>query len=121
MSYKCFNKIKSAILRVNQKDSAIHTFSCLPEYPPMYSVNNVLQYIKNKHLKTAFKCGICIRSKAELRRSFSAYACSCVFKVIFSDQGNYFENATACIKRTLKTTVATQLKRQLISKSVIRS
>ncbi len=26
-----------------------------------------------------------------------------------SNQGNYFENATACSKRTLKTTVATQL------------
>jgi len=26
-----------------------------------------------------------------------------------SNPGNYFENATACSKRTLKTTVATQL------------
>jgi len=39
-------------------------------------------------------------------------ACSCVFIVITSvwaNQGNYFENATACSKPTLKTTVATQL------------
>ncbi len=39
-------------------------------------------------------------------------ACVCVFKVITlvgSTQSNYFENATACSKRTLKTTVATQL------------
>ncbi len=41
-------------------------------------------------------------------------ACGCVFKeitLVGSKQGNYFENATACSKRTLKTTVATQLKR----------
>jgi len=40
-------------------------------------------------------------------------ACSCVFKVITligSNQGNFFENGTAFSKRTLKTTVATQLK-----------
>jgi hypothetical protein len=40
-------------------------------------------------------------------------ACSCVFKeitLVVSNQGNYFENASACSKRTLKTTVATQLK-----------
>jgi len=40
-------------------------------------------------------------------------ACGCVFKeitLVGSNQGNYFENATACRKRTLKTTVATQLK-----------
>jgi hypothetical protein len=29
--------------------------------------------------------------------------------LIVSNQGNYFENATACSKRTLKTTVATEL------------
>ncbi len=40
------------------------------------------------------------------------FDCSCVFKeiaLVGSNQGNYFENATACSKRTLKTTVATQL------------
>jgi len=40
-------------------------------------------------------------------------ACSCAFKVItlvWANQRNYFENATACSKRTLKTTVTTQLK-----------
>ncbi len=39
-------------------------------------------------------------------------ACNCVFKeitLVGSNQGYYFENATACSKRTLKTTVATQL------------
>jgi hypothetical protein len=41
-------------------------------------------------------------------------ACGCVFKeitLVGSNQGNYFENTTACSKRTLKTTVATQLKK----------
>ncbi len=39
-------------------------------------------------------------------------ACGCVFKeitLVGSNQGNYFENATAYSKGTLKTTVATQL------------
>jgi len=39
-------------------------------------------------------------------------ACGYVFKEITlagSNQDNYFENATACSKRTLNTTVATQL------------
>jgi len=38
-------------------------------------------------------------------------ACVCIFKVttrLWTNQDNYFENATACSKRTLKTTVATQ-------------
>jgi len=42
------------------------------------------------------------------------FSCICIFKVITlacSSQRNYFENATACFKRTLKTTVATQLKK----------
>ncbi len=50
---------------------------------------------------------------SRFQRAFTA--CSCIFKVITligSNQGNYFENATACSKRTLKTTVATQLKAQ---------
>ncbi len=44
------------------------------------------------------------------RHAFTA--CGCVFKeitLVGSNQGNYFENATACSKRMLKTTVATQL------------
>jgi len=45
-------------------------------------------------------------------------ACGCVFQeitLVDSNQGNYFENATACSKCTLKTTVATQLKKQLLN------
>ncbi len=47
-------------------------------------------------------------------------ACSCVFKeitLVGSKQDNYFENATACSKRTLKTTVTTQLKFVRVKKS----
>ena len=38
--------------------------------------------------------------------------CGCIFKeitLVGSTQGNCLENATACSKRTFKTTVATQL------------
>jgi len=51
---------------------------------------------------------------SRFRRAFTA--CVCVFKVITlvgSSQRNYFENANACSKRTLKMTVITQLKRSL--------
>jgi len=46
--------------------------------------------------------------------------CGSVFKVITlvgSNQGNYFENATACSIRTLKTTVATQLRAVPVSET----
>jgi len=48
---------------------------------------------------------------SRFQRAFTA--CSCVFKVITligSNQGNFFENATTCSKRMLKTRVTTQLK-----------
>jgi len=48
-------------------------------------------------------------------------ACGCVFKeitLVRSNQGNYFENATARGKRTLKTTVATQLYAHFITVKV---
>jgi len=48
---------------------------------------------------------------SRFQRGFTA--CSCIFKVITlvgSNQGNFFENATTCSKRMLKTRVATQLK-----------
>jgi len=52
-----------------------------------------------------------LRCDSRFQRAFTA--CSCFFKVITlvcANQGNCFENANACSKRTLKTTVATQLK-----------
>jgi len=51
-----------------------------------------------------------LRCDERLMHGFTA--CGCVFKEITwvgSNQGNYFENVTACSKRTMKTTVATQL------------
>jgi len=48
---------------------------------------------------------------SRFQRAFTAY--SCVFKVItlvWSNQRNFFENATTCSKRMRKTLVATQLK-----------
>jgi len=55
-----------------------------------------------------------ISYKAELRQSFSTcvYCMLLRFKVItlaWANQGNYFENANPCSKRTLKMAVATQL------------
>jgi hypothetical protein len=51
-----------------------------------------------------------VRCDSRFQRAF--IACSCVFEIITligSNQGNYFKKANACGKRTLKTTVATQL------------
>jgi len=47
---------------------------------------------------------------SRFQRAFTA--CSCISKVITllrANQGNYFENATACSEHTLKATVAMQL------------
>ncbi len=54
-----------------------------------------------------------VKLRCDDRFTHAFTACSCVFKVIKlvgSNQPDYFENASACSKRTLKTTVATQLK-----------
>jgi len=55
-----------------------------------------------------------VHTKAALRRAF--YTCVYymrlrfqIITVVGSNQGNYFENATACSKCMLKTTVATHL------------
>jgi hypothetical protein len=56
-----------------------------------------------------------LKLRCDERFTHAFTACGCVFKeitLVGSNQGNYFENATACSKRTLKTTVATQLKEQ---------
>ncbi len=53
-----------------------------------------------------------VKLRCDERFTHAFTACSCVFKgitLVSSIQGNYFQNATACSKRTLKTTVATQL------------
>jgi len=54
-----------------------------------------------------------LKLRCDERFTHAFTACGCVFKeitLVSSNQDNYFENATACSKRTLKTTVATQLK-----------
>jgi len=64
-----------------------------------------MQGLKRFHLPK-----VKLRCDTRFQRAFTA--CSCVFKLIIligSNQGNYFENATAWSKCTLKTTVATQL------------
>ncbi len=51
-----------------------------------------------------------LRCDQRFRHAFTAYGC--VFKeitLVGSNQDTYFENASACSKRTLKTTVASQL------------
>jgi len=60
--------------------------------------------------------GKIIKLRCDERFTHAFTAWGCVFKEIMlvgSNQGNYFENATACSKRMLKTTVATQLNGQV--------
>jgi hypothetical protein len=52
----------------------------------------------------------CLSCNSRFQGVFTA--CSYIFKVInlvLANQGNYFENATACSKRMLKTRVAAHL------------
>jgi len=54
-----------------------------------------------------------LKLRCDERFTHAFTACGCVFKeiaLVGSNQGNFFENATNCSKRKLKTTVATQLK-----------
>jgi len=54
-----------------------------------------------------------LKLRCDERTTHAFTACGCVFKeitLVGSNQGNFFDNATACSKRTLKTTVSTQLK-----------
>ncbi len=58
-----------------------------------------------------FRTKLKLRCDSRFQLAFTA--CIFVFKeitLIDSNQGNFFENATVCNKRTLKMTVATQLK-----------
>jgi len=67
---------------------------------------NTLSYCE-KYNKNAF-----FKLSCNCRFQRAITACICVFKIITfvgSNQRNYFENATACNNRMLKTTVATQL------------
>jgi len=67
--------------------------------------------MKASRLRFIEKVTLKLSCDSRLQRAFTA--CIGVFEVITlvgSNQRNYSENATACSKRTLKTTVATQLK-----------
>ncbi len=53
-----------------------------------------------------------VKLRCDERFMHAFTTCGCVFKeitLVGSNKGNYCENTTACSKRTLKTTVATQL------------
>jgi len=66
---------------------------------------------------TMLKASLRLRCDKRFQRAFTAHGC--VFKVITfvgSNQGNFFDNTIACSKRTLKTTVATQLKKKVRQK-----
>jgi len=63
------------------------------------------------HFSDYYVSPLKLRCDSRFQHAFTA--CNCVFKVmtlVGSNQGNYFENTTACSKRTLKTRLATQLK-----------
>jgi len=54
-----------------------------------------------------------LKLRCDERFTHAFTASGCIFReitLVGSNQGNYCENATAFSKRTLKTTVATQLK-----------
>jgi len=77
-----------------------------------------MEVAMNVYLKIPFSQTILKAKQASLklrcdeRFTHALTACGSVFKLITlagSNQGNYFENATACSKRMSKTTVATQL------------
>jgi len=66
----------------------------------------------NKMTWMASKCKISFKLRCDGRFQRAFIACCCIFKVItlvWANQDNFFENANTYSKRTLKTTVATQL------------
>ncbi len=78
----------------------------------------LIKYLVYKYTVKIKKSYIGLRCEERFMHAFTA--CGSVFKVITlvgSNQGNYFENATTCSKRTLKTTVATQLRAVPVSET----
>jgi hypothetical protein len=66
-------------------------------------------------MKPAVDCltNLEVKLRCDERFTHAFTACGCVFKeitLVGANQGNYFENATACSKRMRKTLVTTQLK-----------
>jgi len=83
--------------------------SYLDPYALLYEVENACK-VEKSNIKLSYH--------SRFQRAFTA--CVCVFKVItlvWANKSNYFENANACSKRTLKTTVSTQLNQAFFSVS----
>ncbi len=76
----------------------------------IYSILNKIK--EAMHIFSDFGGETLLKLRCDERFKHAFTACGSVFKVITlvcSNQGNDFENATACSKRMLKTTVATHL------------
>ncbi len=68
---------------------------------------------KKKEIEFKRTLEVSLKLSCDSRFTHAFTACSCVFKVItlvWANQRDFFENATACSKRMRKTLVATQLK-----------
>jgi hypothetical protein len=100
-------------LEDNVCQMACHYISISPFFSSWfcdYAVFSQVYFPKNS-LSPPFSLSLRLSCDSRFQRAFTA--CSCVFKeitLVGSNQGNYFENATACSKCSLKTGVATQLK-----------
>ncbi len=85
------------------------SLSVVPKTPPTYEKGSMPIFIFSKQVQR-YILALKLRCDEHFTHAFTA--CGCVFKeitLVGSNQGNYFENVTACSKRMLKTTVATQL------------
>jgi len=84
----------------------VMTLAGQPRTPTVLKTNLNSFFIEQNSNFLSFK----LRWDSRFQHAFTA--CSCAFKVITligSNLGNYFENATKCNKRMLKTRVATKL------------
>ncbi len=78
----------------------------LTSYEKVTLHTNSIDWVSNEINQNTIK----LSCDSRFQRAFTAF--SCAFKVITlvgSNQGTYFVNVSACSKRTLKTTVATEL------------
>ncbi len=95
---------------LGERKLIITSHKMLVKLTTVWNGNLAISFLaKNDQIFTGSKL-LTLRCDERFTQAFTA--CSCVFKVITlvsSNKGNYFQNATACSKRTLKTTVATQL------------
>ncbi len=77
-----------------------------------FCAQKVIHETSHLHSQKNVFLHLSLKLRCDERFTHAFTACGCVFKeitLVGSNQGNYFENATECSKRTLKTTVATQL------------